>query len=141
MKILCGLVVVLLVVCLALPARARECTRAFHLRENDKAPCEGDLVPVFELLRLLEAEDALDRANAEILLWRERLAAAEAAAKDEIQAAAERLEVERKARRACEDEKAPPVVVMSWYESPVFWGVAGTLLGVGGTILVVKAVR
>lgn len=107
------------VVLTAAPPPDTKCSRAFHLRLGDAAPCEGDLLPVPEVLRLLEIEDALALAKAE-------LEASKALAEIEAQKCTEQVALHREARRECEEQCAPPPVIEAStppriYERWSFW--------------------
>jgi hypothetical protein len=120
------------------------CRRGVHLTQGQAAPCEGDLLPTSEVIRLLDAEDALESANRSIADAEARLKAAELSAADESARLNSLLQIERKARRECETAQVPPQPVPEgprWYVSPWLWGTVGVVLGSAATIAVVKAVR
>lgn len=117
-------------------ARAGEpCRRVVHLDTGALAPCRGDLYPVPEAQRLLDAEDELAAERDRLaLLARERAADAALAAR--------LLESERAARRACERAAAPPPArARAFYESPWFGVAVGVLVGSGLALGTVYALR
>ena len=102
-----------------LSARAEPCTRATHLATGQAAPCEGDLVPVPVLTRLLVDQTALALARDQLTVCAD-LRAVDA---DE---ARELLDTERTARRQCEVSRAPPPArARPWYDSPWVGAVVG----------------
>lgn len=108
------------------------CRRVFPLASGSPAPCTGDLYPVAEARRLLEAEDELDHARSLLLSEQDARAA-------DTRFAQTLLDTERAARRACETQHAPPPArAPRWYESP--WVGFGVGVVLTGTLAVALAV-
>lgn len=129
---------------LAEPVRADPCTKAVSVKTGKAAPCDGDLVPVSELLRLLQIETDHGLAETALEKLRASSAADLALARAEIEAERQKAENETALRRQCELAKSPPPYVPddpAWYTSPWFGGAVGLVVGVTSTVLIVRALR
>lgn len=142
--VITAIATLVLLVGMTMPVRAEPCTRAIGVKTGKAVPCDGDLVPASELLRLLQIET--DHGLAETALEKLRASAAAdlALARAEIEAERQKAENEAALRRQCELAKSPPPYVPddpAWYTSPWFGGAVGLVVGVTSTVLIVRALR
>lgn len=104
--------------------------------------CDGDLYATEDAAALLLDSQllALERDRARFL--REEHALEEEGWRAALKLCQAQERAEHEGRIACEQDRVPPPVVeRAWYQSPVFSGVLGAVLGAGVTIAVVYAVR
>ena len=109
--------------CHPVPTSAAECVLAHHVTAGEAAPCTGDLLPVSEVVRLLNTESDLKAA--------EKSLAAEKVlrARDKTEAN-ELLQICNESLGACERSHAPlPCPEPAWYESPWFGAAVGLVVG------------
>lgn len=116
-------------VCDPHPARADDCDRYVAIAQGSTAPCDGVLAGAGEMARFLLVEDERDRLRAELTAERGQHEATRA----ELSGL---LEIERDARRRCEERQAPPPVKRAWWDSPWVGAALGTVVGVAAGIAI-----
>lgn len=116
-------------VCDPHPARAEDCTRFAAVAQGQAVPCDGVLFPAGEAARFLLVEDERDRLRVELVAERGQHEATRA----ELSGL---LEIERDARRRCEERQAPPPVKRAWWDSPWVGAALGTVVGVAAGIAI-----
>lgn len=118
----------------AVAARAEQCTDIVKILAGETSDCDGIVLPPEEYRYYLGVDSLYHR------LQLSAAADARVSAIELRQCQQESADREM-SRVACEREKSPLPKPVPFYESALFWGVTGTVVGVVVTLVVVALVK
>lgn len=148
-RALYGLIVVL-VLALAHPAQAEDCTKAYKLRGGQwidpetgvvVPPCDADAIPTPDMLWYIQREGQATEVTSALVLAKQELAAERDLHKTDVDRLTAEVQAERDARLACERERAPAPERRSIFDSPWFGGAVGAAIGAGAVLAAVLIAR